>query len=713
MRRRIPIPAYLTALLAFVALVIGLSTTALFFTRMKEAALSEAYLAFDRTATVIAQQLIQSRLEVAFALAAAGSSPLARARGLENQVRAKEPLERILASSPLVTTAFVGYANGNFLLFRHAERIDDLPPGVRAGRDYVLRGTETTRNGRRGRYWFFDREMRPLGERAEPGFQFDPHSRSWFAARAAEVNVTAPYLFFGTNHLGISISEPSADGAVFGVDVDLAGISQSLARLQPTPSALAAVVSPAGVVLAFSNAKRLEQINAKKRAGPAVIGELGAQPLTVAFASSMRPGMDISGTYRDAGGRTWVYRVDHGATTARTPLTSIDPASGRRAPSAILVLALPEDELIAAALRVRNQALLLCIVLIIAMVPLAYLLSQVVSRPIRVLRRDALALRNLDFTEQASRRSPIAEIDEFSETFGAMRTHIREHNEAATHFVPREFLQLLGRPDLRSLELGDHQERVMTMLFADIRSFTTLSGSMTPAETFRFVNSYLTRIGPVIREHRGFIDKYIGDAIFALFQGAAGDGLEAAIAMQRLIVPYNEGRLRAGYRPITIGIGVHRGNLMLGTIGEAQRFETTVISDAVNIAARMEGLTKVFGALILASGDELREVDRSRYSLRDLGEVQAKGAVHSVGVYEVFDADPPELHEQKLRTLPLFEAGRRAYIRGDFTEAYELFAEICSDGSDRAATYFRDRAAVMAKAVGTIDWDGTEHMEIK
>ncbi len=177
----------------------------------------------------------------------------------------------------------------------------------------------------------------------------------------------------------------------------------------------------------------------------------------------------------------------------------------------------------------------------------------------------------------------------------------RLHNVAVSRFLPSEFIVQLGRADVTELALGDHVLQRMTVLFADIRSFTTLSESMTPDENFRFLNAYLSHLGPVIREHRGFIDKYIGDGIMGLFPGPADDGIQAAVALQLKLSEFNDERNWAGFAPIRCGVGVHRGDLMLGTIGEAERMDTTVIADVVNLASRIEGLTKLYGARVLVS----------------------------------------------------------------------------------------------------------------
>ena len=132
--------------------------------------------------------------------------------------------------------------------------------------------------------------------------------------------------------------------------------------------------------------------------------------------------------------------------------------------------------------------------------------------------------------------------------------------KAYGRFVPHQFLQLLGRPSIVDVALGDHVEQEMTLLFSDIRDFTILSESILPAENFRFINSYLSTMEPVVSSHQGFIDKYIGDAIMALFPAEAKDGVRCSIEMLRRLSAYNEGRSRAGYAPIRIGIGVNRSD---------------------------------------------------------------------------------------------------------------------------------------------------------
>jgi two-component system sensor histidine kinase ChiS len=208
-------------------------------------------------------------------------------------------------------------------------------------------------------------------------------------------------------------------------------------------------------------------------------------------------------------------------------------------------------------------------------------------------------------------------------------------NKAYERFVPHEFLSLLNR-SIVDVQLGDQVEKEMTILFSDIRGFTSLSEKMTPQETFNFINSYLNQMAPIIDQHHGFIDKYIGDAIMALFPTHADDAVEAAIAMIEKLDEYNDGRKKAGYLPIQIGIGLNTGKLMLGTVGDKDRMDGTVVSDAVNLASRIEEMTKNYDASLLISESTYSALTHSdRYSVRTRDRVEVKGKSEPVTVYEI------------------------------------------------------------------------------
>ncbi|NES23068.1 MAG: response regulator, partial [Symploca sp. SIO3E6] len=250
-------------------------------------------------------------------------------------------------------------------------------------------------------------------------------------------------------------------------------------------------------------------------------------------------------------------------------------------------------------------------------------------------------------------------------------------NAAYGRFVPRQFLQLLQKESILDVQLGDNVQQEMSVLFSDIRSFTTLSEKMTLQENFQFINSFLSRMEPVIIDNRGFIDKYIGDAIMALFSGGADDAVKAGIAMLQQLAEYNRHRLQSGYEPIKVGIGINTGDLMLGTVGGQSRMDGTVISDNVNIASRIEGLTKKYGVSMLISHQTFGSLKcPNDYVFRFIAQVRMKGKSELVSLFEVFDADEPKIKEKKLVTKTDFEMACLLYYQRRFRKAAQLFQEV-------------------------------------
>ena len=269
-------------------------------------------------------------------------------------------------------------------------------------------------------------------------------------------------------------------------------------------------------------------------------------------------------------------------------------------------------------------------------------------------------------------------------------------NKAYERFVPKQFLELLDKESIVDVELGDQVQLEMSVLFSDVRNFTTMSEAMTPEENFRFINSFLSRMEPAILENQGFIDKYIGDAIMALFSGDTDNAVKAGISMLKRLSKYNQERMNSGDRPIGIGVGINTGLLMLGTVGGQNRMDGSVISDAVNLAARVESLTKNYGVSLLITEQTFSRLTQpSNYAIRSIDTVKVKGKSQKVTVYEVFDTDPPEIKEGKLKTLEKFTEAISLYNSGESLAAGRLFTECLKiNPSDRVAKIYVQRLFV-------------------
>ena len=219
---------------------------------------------------------------------------------------------------------------------------------------------------------------------------------------------------------------------------------------------------------------------------------------------------------------------------------------------------------------------------------------------------------------------------------------------------------MLNKESIQEIRLGDQIKQQMTVMFADIRGWTTLSETMSPQDNFKFINGYLRRVSPVIEKHNGFIDQYYGDGVMALFPDNPDDAVMAAIAMHGVVDEYNEERKTYGLLPMGIGVGLHLGDLMLGIIGSEERMQGAVVSDDVNLAARLEGLTRIYGSSVTLSELTFSQLkDPHRYMHRFVDKVSVKGKKKPVSVYEVYDGDPNEVAGT--------ERGDQRRIRSGFT----------------------------------------------
>ena len=310
------------------------------------------------------------------------------------------------------------------------------------------------------------------------------------------------------------------------------------------------------------------------------------------------------------------------------------------------------------------------------------LLQRQIIDPLLNLRGEAGAIAGGDLEHAIANTDRSDEIGHLARSFASMRDSVRsrindlrETNLAIERFVPQAFLAKIGKPNIVSVALGDNKREHMTIMFSDIRNFTALSETMTPDENFAFINAYLEHVGPVIRDHGGFIDKYIGDAIMALFE-TADDGLRAGLAMLDALDSFNAPRAAKGLAPVAIGTGLNTGSLMMGTIGELHRMDGTVISDAVNLASRIESLTKVYRVRMLISQytyDHL--ADPAAYAIRPLDVVVVRGKTRPVVLFEVFDRDPPPEREAKLRTRESLLRGVQALLHHDIATARTHFED--------------------------------------
>ncbi|BBD07547.1 PAS domain S-box [Desulfovibrio ferrophilus] len=285
---------------------------------------------------------------------------------------------------------------------------------------------------------------------------------------------------------------------------------------------------------------------------------------------------------------------------------------------------------------------------------------------------------------------------------------IIKNNASFARFVPQEFLRLVGKGSLHDVELSTSVQREVAVLFSDIRSYTTLSEGMTSEEVFSFLNDYFVFVSKPVRANEGFIDIFIGDALMALFPRSPEDALRSAVSMRYDLREFNDSRRKTGMPPVHCGYGLHFGEVTLGTLGTQERMQTTAIGDTVNLASRIESVTKTFKVEIVVSDSVYARLpDPSEFLLREIDTVRVKGKHEPVTLYECFDADPEDIAKGKVATMPLLAEAIGHYKAGEFDLALDKFtacAEACP--TDSIPPIYLKRCNTMKRIPPGEGWTG-------
>jgi adenylate cyclase len=306
-------------------------------------------------------------------------------------------------------------------------------------------------------------------------------------------------------------------------------------------------------------------------------------------------------------------------------------------------------------------------------------------------------------------------------------------------FVPEQLLERIAPQGIESIQLGNVTEEELTVLFCDIRGFTAIAESQEARETFEWLNAFFTQMNDCITSHGGFIDKYLGDAIMAVFDkpnSHAMDAIEAAVAMQETLQEFNASRHQYNLEfPVSIGTGINTGIGMIGTLGSDRRMDSTVIGDVVNTASRLENLTKIYGCQIIVSENAIvhareflngispnsnskeslllkcdLEVDiqetiispslatatdsdlpSNNYYYRWIDRVTPRGKQQAIEIYEIWSASCPD-SEAKQLTQGLFDKGIKGWQSERFAAALGYFQQLIEQNpADTVVRFYINR----------------------
>jgi len=269
-------------------------------------------------------------------------------------------------------------------------------------------------------------------------------------------------------------------------------------------------------------------------------------------------------------------------------------------------------------------------------------------------------------------------------------SQMQELNKSYTRFVPEEFLRMLDRESILDVAAGDQKIKEMIIMFADIRNFTTLSETIPAKKTFSILNDYLSHVTSAIHDNGGIIDKFMGDGIMAMFPDDADKALQAAIQMQQGVEKFNQSRIEENESTIQIGIGLHMGTVILGTVGTTNRLNTTVIGDPVNLASRLENYTKTNKTTIQLSGELKSKLKNPEaFHLREVGHLIARGKSINIKLIEEYSVKPEHVVAAMKTNQNILEKSVNYFEKNQYEKAKENFVfylEVVP--SDEVAKYY-------------------------
>ena len=389
----------------------------------------------------------------------------------------------------------------------------------------------------------------------------------------------------------------------------------------------------------------------------------------------------------------------------------------------LIVVVVPESEFMGQIQLNTRITIVLCGLALAIALAVGTLLAQRLTSPILQLNAAVkeIAAGRWQQRVEINRTDELGELaDSVNQMAGQIQQsfeRLAEQRNAFSRFFPPEYLQFMNKQSVTEVQLGDHVSRKMTVMFSDIRGFTNMAEKMKARKTFQFINNYLQRISPLVRTHNGFVVKYMGDGMMAVFPYTAENAIDSAISQFQKVQEHNQqiDTQSPSTFAIEIGIGLHFGKVMAGMIGEPDRMQPDALSDTVNLAARLEGLSKVYGAALIISETVRRQLkDHDRYQLRFLDRVIVKGRTEEIAVYEVLDAEPDMRRRQKLETLPAFEAGITAYTNQDLDTAAQHFHTVCTQHpQDKTAQLYQQRIQYLLREGMPKNWNGAWELDHK
>ena len=549
-----------------------------------------------------------------------------------------------------------------------------------------------------------DAEYRILSTDRNQNNGFDPRIRPWFylAKESDRIVATAPYVYFETNDIGITLASRTPDGrGVVGGDVTLETVSKALGIGRATENSLTVLFDDTTAVMAAADIDHVLDVR-RPNERPVIIQQTLAstgipsyRALSRLYASGER-----EGTFEVAAdGRDWVVWISQ---------LSLGP--GRHVNMGVLA---PSDEVFAEVNKRMRLGLLIAGIGVGIGLIFAWLVAHAISKPIRALTNEAFQMRSFDLTDRPQVKSRIVEVERLSQAVQTLKRAMADFGR----YVPNQLVRRLVAGDMTA-EIGG-ERREVTLLFTDIADFTSISEDMEPTTLMQEVSEYLAEASGTLIEYGATIDKYIGDAIMAMWNAPVDQENHVELACQAVlktaaaIDSLNDRRTAEGRAPFRTRFGLHVGEVVVGNVGSDERMNDTALAETVNLASRLEGLNKQLGTDILVSEAVMGNLSEE-FVARPVDMVRVKGATHPVRVFELVSPRQYTEGEDDKIYLESWLACYTSYTERRWADAAANFDQHIKDfPTDAAAKVLRARAVVYMDSAPPEDWDGVFEAQMK
>ncbi len=618
-----------------------------------------------------------------------------------DQARIEEYYFDYLTVNPTISMFFYGDVRGNFLMVKRQ------PTGALDTKVVINEGRHAVVWKHRKPGATLDKVDKVVPDLKDP---YDPRKRSWFSdtMKARDLYWTDVYVFYSDRMPGITVAVPykntkDAWEGVFTVNIGLIDLSDFLDRhIRVGSSGQAFLVDQLGQIVATRDKsslvvdgpkgeRRLRKLHESPR--PEVAALAGNEEVKRYLAKAFKEkSLDPMTLRFSADGDTWVCS-----------LLAIDVGGSRRWVAAVLA---KEDDFLAGAKKASKRALFIALILALIALGAGLLLARLISRGLSRLVEESERVKNMDL-ETVTAKSAFRELNDVLTSFESMKIGLRAFQKYVPVKLVRQLLEERQDP-----ELGGQMRR-LTIIFSDIKGFTSMSEKLEPMELALRLGEYLSVVTRRIQDRQGTVDKYIGDAVMA-FWGAPHERPEHAReacgaileAMADLKTSEEEHPYMAEF---FTRVGIHTATVVVGNFGSDDRLNYTVIGDGVNLASRLEGLNKVFGTQIIVSEETASETG-DLFLLRRLAKVAVVGRTAPCTVYELMGTSESAT-EAKKNLIARYEEALIRYFDRDFAGALELLKELSTD--DAPSAWLAARCATLTSADLPETWNGVITMEGK